>query len=110
MTPPAMLEIRGEAYIANTDFAHLQAATVRGDAVFANPRNTTAGAIKLLDPKLCAAPQDCGSSPTASAISKGCDFRRTSSSCRRSATMGVPATPDVEACRGIDATLELATS
>ncbi|WP_437206155.1 NAD-dependent DNA ligase LigA [Planctomicrobium sp. SH664] len=54
--PPKLLEVRGEAYIANTDFAHLRAEQERRQAeVFANPRNTTAGALKLLDPKLCAA-------------------------------------------------------
>ncbi len=54
--PPALLEVRGEAYISNTDFAHLRAQQEKkGEEPFANPRNTAAGALKLLDPKLCAA-------------------------------------------------------
>ncbi|WP_437188121.1 NAD-dependent DNA ligase LigA [Planctomicrobium sp. SH668] len=54
--PPARIEVRGEAYIANSDFARLRAEQVeRGEEPYANPRNTTAGAMKLLDPKLCAA-------------------------------------------------------
>ncbi len=53
---PAVVEIRGEAYIANSDFAHIRAEQIAAnDEPFANPRNATAGALKLLDPKLCAA-------------------------------------------------------
>lgn len=53
---PAMLEIRGEAYISNSDFAKIRAEQERrGEEPFKNSRNATAGAIKLLDPKECAA-------------------------------------------------------
>ncbi|MCH7988894.1 MAG: NAD-dependent DNA ligase LigA, partial [Planctomycetes bacterium] len=52
---PAVLEVRGEAFIGNRDFAHIRAEQEqRGEQPFANPRNATAGALKLLDPKLCA--------------------------------------------------------
>ena len=52
---PAELEVRGEAYIANSDFAVLRAEReAAGDAAYANPRNLTAGSLKLLDPALCA--------------------------------------------------------
>jgi DNA ligase (NAD+) len=53
--PPPVLEIRGEAYIANSDFAHIRAAQERaGEEPFKNPRNATAGALKSLDPQNCA--------------------------------------------------------
>ena len=52
---PADFEVRGEAYIANSDFALLRAEReAAGDAAYANPRNLTAGSLKLLDPALCA--------------------------------------------------------
>ena len=52
---PSVLEVRGEAYISNSDFAQLQlAATERGEEPLKNSRNATAGAIKLLDPTQCA--------------------------------------------------------
>jgi DNA ligase (NAD+) len=52
---PGAFEVRGEAFIGNADFAHLRAQQVAsGEPPFANPRNATAGALKLLDPKLCA--------------------------------------------------------
>ena len=52
---PSLLEVRGEAYISNSDFAQLHAASIeRGEEPLKNSRNATAGAIKLLDPTLCA--------------------------------------------------------
>lgn len=52
---PRTFEVRGEAFISNPDFAHIRAQQVAaGDQPFANPRNAAAGALKLLDPKLCA--------------------------------------------------------
>ena len=53
---PQLLEVRGEVYIANSDFAELQLQQKKSGAkkLYANPRNTSAGALKLLDPKLCA--------------------------------------------------------
>lgn len=53
--PPALLEVRGEAYMATQDFealnAKLQAA---GEKPFPNARNATAGTLKQLDPALVA--------------------------------------------------------
>lgn len=52
---PRLLEVRGEAYITNSDFSKLQASAIeRGEEPLKNSRNATAGAIKLLDPTLCA--------------------------------------------------------
>ncbi|MEW5766657.1 MAG: NAD-dependent DNA ligase LigA [bacterium] len=49
------LEVRGEAYMSISDFEKInQARTAAGEAIFANPRNTTAGSLKLLDPRLVA--------------------------------------------------------
>ena len=54
--PPALLEVRGEVYMARASFARLNEQRVKdGLEKFANPRNSTAGSLKLLDPKLCAA-------------------------------------------------------
>jgi DNA ligase (NAD+) len=52
---PPLVEVRGEAYISNTDFAKLRLAQIEAEEdPFKNSRNATAGAIKLLDPKECA--------------------------------------------------------
>ncbi|HUT93823.1 MAG TPA: NAD-dependent DNA ligase LigA [Thermoguttaceae bacterium] len=52
---PAVLEVRGEIYMANSDLVRLnEAQEKKGDPPFANTRNVTAGSIRLLDPRVCA--------------------------------------------------------
>ncbi len=53
--PPALLEVRGEAYISIKDFDALNAKfAAAGEKSFPNARNATAGTLKQLDPKLVA--------------------------------------------------------
>jgi DNA ligase (NAD+) len=53
--PPALLEVRGEVYMTRDDLARLNRERIaKGLEPFANPRNSAAGALKLLDPRLCA--------------------------------------------------------
>jgi DNA ligase (NAD+) len=52
---PAEVEVRGEVYMTNTDLADINARRQEaGLELYANTRNTAAGGIKLLDPRLCA--------------------------------------------------------
>lgn len=52
---PLSLEVRGEIYMTNSDLADINARRQEdGLELYANTRNTAAGGIKLLDPKLCA--------------------------------------------------------
>jgi DNA ligase (NAD+) len=49
------LEVRGEVYMSRPDFEKMnEERAAAGEQVFANPRNATAGSLKLLDPKLTA--------------------------------------------------------
>jgi DNA ligase (NAD+) len=51
--PPALLEVRGEAYISKSDFAMLNAKMESaGERNFPNARNATAGTLKQLDPRI----------------------------------------------------------
>ncbi len=53
--PPALLEVRGEAYISIKDFDALNAKfAADGEKPFPNARNATAGTLKQLAPKLVA--------------------------------------------------------
>src|SRR5699024_608116 len=50
--PPAVLEIRGEAYLERDAFARLnEHREEHGLNTFANPRNSTAGSLKMQDPR-----------------------------------------------------------
>jgi DNA ligase (NAD+) len=52
---PDVLEVRGEIYMANSDLVRLnESQKTKGLPPFANTRNSTAGAIRLLDPRICA--------------------------------------------------------
>jgi DNA ligase (NAD+) len=52
---PALLEVRGEVYMSLADFAALnERRAERGLSTFMNPRNSAAGTIRQLDPKLMA--------------------------------------------------------
>jgi DNA ligase (NAD+) len=52
---PQTLEVRGEVYMTNSDLVRLnQQQRERGESPYANTRNCAAGAIRLLDPRICA--------------------------------------------------------
>ncbi|MBA2490572.1 MAG: NAD-dependent DNA ligase LigA [Gammaproteobacteria bacterium] len=52
---PPLVEVRAEAYIAKKDFESYNAqAAARGEKTFVNPRNSAAGSLRQLDPRLTA--------------------------------------------------------
>ena len=104
---PPLLEVRGEAYIANSDFAHLRAEQERrGEEPFANPRNTTAGALKLLDPKLCQARKVRFLAHGLGAF-EGIELSTHEQFLGQLRTYGLPPTPRVHVARGIDETMQM---
>jgi DNA ligase (NAD+) len=54
-TMPGVLEVRGEVFIPNAEFARINAEREKiGEPPFANARNATAGTMKSLDPQVVA--------------------------------------------------------
>ncbi|MGA7306664.1 MAG: NAD-dependent DNA ligase LigA [Rhodothermales bacterium] len=55
ITAPSRLEVRGEAYMRTSEFEQMnERQAARGERLYANPRNSTAGSIRQLDPKITA--------------------------------------------------------
>lgn len=53
--PPALFEARGEVYMTKAELDRINTVQMKaGEKTYANPRNLTAGTLKLLDPRLCA--------------------------------------------------------
>ena len=101
-SPPAVLEIRGEALIANSDFAALRAEQeAAGEQVYANPRNTSAGALKLLDPTACAA-RKLRFLAHGNGFIEGIQFKDYMHYLQTIRKMGLPTTPDVRKVKGIE--------
>jgi DNA ligase (NAD+) len=52
---PALLEVRGEVFLATADFEAVnERMTAEGKAPFANPRNAAAGSLRQKDPRVTA--------------------------------------------------------
>ncbi len=104
--PPELLEIRGEAYISNSDFQILNVEMQRqGKEPFANSRNTTAGGLKLLDPKLSAKRKIRFFAHGIGAV-EGVDYETHINYLAAIQEMGLPATPNVKAFPNMATTLE----
>jgi DNA ligase (NAD+) len=53
--PVPLLEVRGEVYMTNSELVRLnELRRAKGEVPFANPRNSTAGTLKMLDSKIVA--------------------------------------------------------
>jgi DNA ligase (NAD+) len=82
--PPALLEVRGEAYMAIKEFDAVNAKlAAEGEKPFPNARNATAGTLKQLDPKLVAQTCDGASLPRSSRRIPRCSKHSPDSVCLR---------------------------
>jgi DNA ligase (NAD+) len=53
--PPARMEIRGEVYLTRSEFNRLNEERAKaGEQLYMNPRNTAAGSLRQLDPRITA--------------------------------------------------------
>ena len=107
---PPVLEVRGEAYIANSDFARIVARQKQeGEQPFKNPRNATSGALKSLDPKNCRK-RKLRFFAHSIGDTDGVDWNNHMQYLARLREYGIPETPGTKLLPDLDRTLEHAGS
>ena len=105
--PPALLEVRGEAYMAIKDFDALNAKfAAAGEKSFPNARNATAGALKQLDPRLVAQ-RPIRAVFYATGAVDGIAFKTHSEMLKALATYGLPTQKLWWVCDGIEEVLKV---
>ena len=104
--PPQFLELRCEVYMNNSELVALnQRRQSAGEEPYANTRNVTAGSLRLLDPRICA-------DRKLRMFCHGVGYVEGLRSTNHMALLdeirdyGLPATPLVECCSGIDAAID----
>ena len=101
-TPPALLEVRGEAYIAIKEFDTLNAKlAAAGEKSFPNARNATAGTLKQLDPRLVAQ-RPIRAVFYATGACDGIEFKKHSEMLEALARFGLPTQKVWWVCDGIE--------
>ncbi|MDR0481609.1 MAG: NAD-dependent DNA ligase LigA [Cellulomonadaceae bacterium] len=111
-THPALVEIRGEVFMANADFDRLNAELVAaGHAPYANPRNTAAGSLRQKDPAVTASrhlrmyAHGIGALHWAHGEHENLD--RQSRAYELFAGWGIPVSPHNRVVRGVEACLDM---
>jgi DNA ligase (NAD+) len=105
--PPALLEVRGEAYMAIRDFEAMNAKmAAAGEKPFPNARNATAGALKQLDPQMTAR-RPIRAVFYATGAQEGIQFETHSEMLEKIAGFGLPIQKRWWVCDGIEAVLKV---
>ncbi len=105
--PPTLLEVRGEAYIAQKDFEALnKRLESAGEDPFPNARNATAGTLKQLDPRLVAA-RPLSAVFYAVGVCDGIEFATHAEVLESLKRFGLPTQPHWWLCRDMGQVLEV---
>jgi DNA ligase (NAD+) len=97
---PAVIEIRGEVYFPFSAFEKLNIErAARGEAVFANPRNSAAGSLRQLDPAVTAGRPLRFFGYTVAIPGGGTPFKTQSELLETLAAWGIPVAPHRLHCR-----------
>ncbi|MFZ1073299.1 MAG: NAD-dependent DNA ligase LigA [Verrucomicrobiia bacterium] len=105
--PPALLEVRGEAYMATKEFEAINAKlAAAGEKPFPNARNATAGTLKQLDPKLVAQ-RPIRAVFYATGAVEGIEFKTHSEMLEALAKFGLPTQKLWWVCDGIEEVLKI---
>lgn len=103
---PDVLEVRGEVYMTLKEFERLnRQREEEGEDLYLNPRNTTAGTLKNLDPKLVAARNLSFCAHGRGEISDEAFASSHDEFLARIRSLGVPVTPHLYTCTGVEEVL-----
>lgn len=101
-TPPPLLEARGEIYMTREELARInQLQADAGKKIYANPRNLTAGTLKLKDPRESSQRRLNLFAYGLGAI-EGLEHSTHVESLDSLKSLGLPVNPHVEVCESID--------
>jgi DNA ligase (NAD+) len=104
--PPKLFEARGEVYMTRAELARINKERIaQGEEPYANPRNLTAGTLKLLDPRLAAERNLCLFTYAQGAV-HGVTVKTHLEALELLRKYGFPVNPHVQACDGIDQVCE----
>lgn len=108
--PPALFEVRGEVYMARAELARINRERAdKGQEPYANPRNLTAGTLKLLDPRQCAE-RHLRLFTYALGATEGVTLRTHLESLNLQRQYGFPVNPNIEAFDTIDQVIDYCNS
>ncbi|MFM8469661.1 MAG: NAD-dependent DNA ligase LigA [Limisphaerales bacterium] len=103
--PPALLEVRGEAYMATSEFNALNAKlAAAGEAQLPNARNATSGTLKQLDPRVVAQ-RPVRAVFYAVGVCEGIEFHTHAEMLKRLRAFGLPVQTAWWECDGIEEVL-----
>ncbi len=104
---PEILEVRGEIYMPTAEFARVNREREdAGEALFANARNSTAGTLKNLDPKIVANRRLAFSAHGRGEV-RGLRDSTYWAFLQSIRALGIPVSPLARRCTSIDAVVEL---
>ncbi len=103
--PPPLFEVRGEVYMTRAELVRInRERAAEGEEPYANPRNLTAGSLKLLDPKECAR-RRLRLFTYALGATEGVTVKSHVESLDLLKRFGFPVNPHIEVCPDIDAVI-----
>ena len=103
---PPVLEVRGETYLTRMQFVTInQRQEAMGEEPYANPRNTAAGTLKLLDPRAVAA-RKLRFLPHGQGVVEGFEFSTYQQWLNYLKVLGFPVSEHIAPAEDIDAALQ----
>ncbi|QVL34550.1 NAD-dependent DNA ligase LigA [Telmatocola sphagniphila] len=100
--PPRLFEVRGEVYMTKAELVRINKLRVeQGEKAYENPRNLSAGTLKLLDPKICAQ-RKLSFFAYGLGATEGIDFDSHQEILKKLKEFGYPVNPHTQHCANIE--------